>query len=234
MGRGQKHQPWKSEDGGAAWHLWSGARSPTMRGGTAWRPWREEGTAGANVKPLFPSYTSMVPVGKENQDQAGPSSMTPHASGFVHDLQELLNIARKAEQKTLRLQKFKAKASEQWQMYQQSLKDAWLKEHARFLRDAERRDRELQEAAHDQQRAFQAVRQAWMQSGGAANTDTGSSLDDQWEKMRQGWEREDGVQLQSILQRAVAPPLPAEAPNSMKQLRPEFVQFLSSFGAGSP
>ncbi|OLQ05525.1 hypothetical protein AK812_SmicGene11286 [Symbiodinium microadriaticum] len=232
MGRGQKHQPWKSEDGGAAWHLWSGARSPTMRGGTAWRPWREEGTAGANVKPLFPSYTSMVPVGKENQDQAGPSSMTPHASGFVHDLQELLNIARKAEQKTLRLQKFKAKASEQWQMYQQSLKDAWLKEHARFLRDAERRDRELQEAAHDQQRAFQAVRQAWMQSGGAANTDTGSSLDDQWEKMRQGWEREDGVQLQSILQRAVAPPLPAEAPNSMKQLRPEFVQFLSSFGAG--
>ncbi|CAE6942946.1 unnamed protein product [Symbiodinium sp. KB8] len=164
----------------------------------------------------------------------GPSSMTPQASGFVHDLQELLNIARKAEQKTLRLQKFKAKASEQWQMYQQSLKDAWLKEHARFLRDAERRDRELQEAAHDQQRAFQAVRQAWMQSGGAANTAMESSLDDQWEKMKQGWEREDGVQLQSILQRAVAPPLPAEAPNPMKQLRPEFVQCLSSFGAGSP
>ena len=79
---------------------------------------------------------------------------------FVHDLQELLNMARKAEQRTMRLQKFKTKAAEQWQLYQQSLKDTWMKEHAKFLRDLERRERELQEATHDQNRAFQAVRHA--------------------------------------------------------------------------
>ena len=61
------------------------------------------------------------------------------------------------------------------------------------------------------------------------------NLDEQWEQMRQGWEREDGAQLQSILQRAMAPTVPSEFPPAQtRHLRPELVQLLSHFGASPP
>ena len=232
MGRGHKNQPqpWKSEDA-YSWQLWQGARSPQLRGGTSWRPWRDT-TSSAQSE--FRTYTAMVPA----RDNAGPSAPgqaaipTP-SSGLVHDLQELLNAARKTENRLSKLQNGRAKVAEKWQLYQQKLKDAWMKEHGRFLRDTERLDRDIQEAAQEQGRAFQAVRQAWTQASQGPSVPMETSAEGQWEQLRNGWEQEDGAQLQAILQRATGVPLPGPSMDQQRQLKPELVQLLAHFGAGA-
>ncbi|CAE7740428.1 hypothetical protein AK812_SmicGene37930 [Symbiodinium microadriaticum] len=176
----------------------------------------------------------MVPA----RDNAGPSAPgqaaipTP-SSGLVHDLQELLNAARKTENRLSKLQNGRAKVAEKWQLYQQKLKDAWMKEHGRFLRDTERLDRDIQEAAQEQGRAFQAVRQAWTQASQGPSVPMETSAEGQWEQLRNGWEQEDGAQLQAILQRATGVPLPGPSMDQQRQLKPELVQLLAHFGAGA-
>ena len=156
--------------------------------------------------------------------------------GLVHGLQELLNTARKAENRLHKVHLAKERAAEQWRLYQQGLKDAWMKEHLKYNKNVERLDRDLQEATVDQEKAYQAVRQAWTEGMPAQPDDAmGARAEETWDRLQANWAQEDEATLQSVLQRAVSMTEPGVShPGAVRQLRPELVKLLSHFSANAP
>ena len=177
--------------------------------------------------------TLPVREGRSAHQETADSS---RPTGLVHGPQELLNMTRKAENRLHRVQAAKTKAVAQWEKYQFRLKETWMKVHAKYNRNAEQLDRDIQEALSEQTKAFQAVRQAWL-DGGVAMPDEfmGTRAEAEWDQLRNIWEQEDAALLQSVLHRAVTPTAQAQTqPGAGRQLRLELLQLPSYFGAQAP
>ena len=151
-------------------------------------------------------------------------------TGRAQGVQSLLNPARKAEQRLLRLQSARARTASQFEAFLMGLKKSFIKEMTKFQNDTARIDQAIAEATQEQEQAFATVRQAIL--GGAADhpgmMQQAPVLEEAWAKMTSTWEQEDGDFLQEVLRRGPAN-IPQTAP--LRQLTPQAQQLLAHFGA---
>ncbi|CAE7446249.1 unnamed protein product [Symbiodinium sp. CCMP2592] len=208
MGRGGKGQGRSSggqQDYGG-YRLWKGAYSPSQR------PWRNnQADESWHGKPAFPSYTAMPrPPPKETHTHvAMPELHTP--GSMVHDLQELLNGARRAEQKVARIVQARDREQAQYQEFQKQMKESFLKEKQRFAKSEARYEKDIADAVDEQNRARLLVRSAYLgietipverAPGGKL---TRAEEDLAWDQAREAWEKDEGSTMDGVLKRAMEP-----------------------------
>ena len=227
MGRGGRAKPWKS-DAERGYELWRGSWSPALRNPSQ-RPWHRQDAARPDQQQYFPSYTSMQPQPNDRSVAAGYIEGTAQ-TGRAQGVQSLLNPARKAEQRLIRLQSARARTASQFEAFLMGLKKSFIKEMTKFQNDTARIDQAIAEATQEQEQAFATVRQAIL--GGAADhpgsMQQAPVLEEAWAKMTSTWEQEDGDFLQEVLRRGPPNP-PQTAPT--RQLTPQAQQLLAHFGA---
>ncbi|CAE7613083.1 CYB2, partial [Symbiodinium sp. KB8] len=122
----------------------------------------------------IPTYNSIVV--KQHQQQRGEAYAPGdgHSDDLNH-LQAAINTARKAEQKVIRIQKQQILAQEQWEIFAQSLKDGWIRERKRFMRDGERLSADLAAAMEGQQKeVVQEIEDAGWESMVGGSPDFGT------------------------------------------------------------
>ena len=195
----------------AHWQLWPGAKSPRN---AAWRdqnaPWRDQ--EGDRQKPAFPTYASrQVPGATPQPIQAIVSETRNQGDGgsMIDGLQQLLNNARKAENRLARANAAQTYAKAQWGVWQEEMKAAWIREQKRYTRDSERRAREIAEAASVQEKARDMVRQAWSaQVSGIPMEVEASAPTPEWDAMVQTWGQEAEDHMGGVLQRALGEATP--------------------------
>ena len=206
MGRGGKQKQW-GKDHGAGVHdyqLWRGSWSPRLRAETQGHPWREQSHKDHGAAAIFPAYDAM-PQPSRVSKPGNPEQPIQH--GRLHGLQELLNAARKAEIKLQKLIRAKDRAADQWEAFQKGLKESFIKEQSRFHKNGMRLDRDIAEATSEQDRAYEAIQQSVLRGGEAP--DSSMSNDDAeacWDRMRSGWEQDEGESMDQVLRRAVQAP----------------------------
>ena len=192
-GKRDQQQQWRGYDAG------DGGRYQSWSSQAPWRP-------KAKAQPQIPTYSSIVV--KQQNPQRSESLVS--ADGHPDDLNQLqaaINAARKAEQKVTRIQKQQALAQEQWEIFAQSLKDGWIRERERFMRDGERLSADLAAAMEGQQRARLAVHAVYaghpLQGEPTAPEEVQEVEDAGWDSMVGGWEREQRDGSQEVLRRAL-------------------------------
>ncbi|OLP92431.1 hypothetical protein AK812_SmicGene25761 [Symbiodinium microadriaticum] len=194
-GRREQQQPqqWRGYDAG------DGGRSQSWSSQAPWRP-------RPKAAPQIPTYNSIVV--KQHQQQRGEAYAPGdgHSDDLNH-LQAAINTARKAEQKVIRIQKQQILAQEQWEIFAQSLKDGWIRERKRFMRDGERLSADLAAAMEGQQKARLAVHAVYagqpVQCVTQAKEVVQEIEDAGWESMVGGWEQEQREGSQEVLRRAL-------------------------------
>ncbi|CAE7664952.1 unnamed protein product [Symbiodinium sp. CCMP2592] len=211
MGRGGKGQGRASggqQDYGG-YRLWKGAYSPSQR------PWRnnqpEETWHG---KHAFPSYTAMPrPTPKETHTHAAIPELSVQGS-MVHDLQELLNGARRAEQKVARIVQARDREQSQHQEFQKQMKESFLKEKQRFAKSEARFEKDIADAVEEQNRARMLVRSAYLGieaipvERAPRGRLTREEADLAWDQAREAWEKDEGSTMDGVFKRAMEPGLP--------------------------
>ena len=233
MGRGGKQKQWGKDHGAGVqdYQLWRGSWSPRLRAETQGHPWREHGHKDHGAAPIFPAYDAM-PHSSRDARPGNPEQPIQH--GRSHGLQELLNTARKAEIKLQKLIRAKDRAADQWEAFQKGLKESFLKEQSRFNKNGIRLDRDIEEATAEQDRAYEAIQQSVLRGGEGLDSSMGNAdADESWDRMRSGWEQDEGESMDQVLRRAVQAPRTA-ASEAMRKLSPEMQQLLLSFGAIPP
>ena len=163
----------------------------------------------------------------KTRDGGGADTTAP--GGRAQGVQALLNPARKAEQRLLRLRSAKAKTSAQFEAFLKGLKRAFVKEMSKFQTDTARLDQAIEDAIQEQDKAFATVRQAIL--GGAIATGSAEqpeqAAEQVWVQMRAHWEQEDGELLRDVLRGAV----PSVSPAAPRQLTTEAQRLLEHHGA---
>ena len=239
-GRGRKREQAEERGKGGkgerpGYGYWRGAFSPAQR------PWKErtwsEVQDDRRPKPLFPSYTAMPkgPPPEPARASAIPD-ITVESETMVEDLQTLLNMARKKENRLARLTSAREKILAQWNEWNRQMREAFIKERTRYLQEDARLQQEIARATEDQQMARHRVRGAFLGETMptqeiAAPMEVESSAA-AWEAARAAWSAEDGVSLSGVLQRCI------DAPNTgpPRRLRPEYVDMMNrvDIQAGPP
>ena len=224
MGRGGR-KPWKDEWGHEL-QLWRGSFSPSLRD-TTQRPWRSQEAEWATPTYQFPSYTSMQPQYADKANTAAASESS-QPGGRTQGVQTLLNPARKAEQRLLRLRSTKAKITAQFEAFLHGLKRSFIKEMNKHQADTARLEQSITEAEQEQDRAFAVIRQAILGGTMAASGVDGTTqaAEGVWDQMRAHWEQSDGDLLREVMRGASDLPK-AAAP---RQLTAEAQALLAHFG----
>ncbi|CAE7947451.1 RPS25D, partial [Symbiodinium sp. KB8] len=187
----------------------------------------------------FPSYQS-IQVDVSSDSARGTGSATPgQPTGPMHGLQQLLNAARKAEQRVSKLHQQKEKAHLQWKAYDEKMKQEFLREKKKFGQNMERLDREISEALLLQEQARLRV----FGVPATSSQDIAAPMEDEdtsWEHARETWERESAQDLDGVMERAVAqaraagltPCTPVRA-RPVQAMTPN-TRLVDTVGAGAP
>ena len=157
----------------------------------------------------------------------------------MHGLQQLLNAARKAEQRVSKLHQQKEKAHLQWKAYDEKMKQEFLREKKKFGQNMERLDREISEALLLQEQARLRV----FGVPATSSQDIAAPMEDEdtsWEHARETWERESAQDLDGVMERAVAqaraagltPCTPVRA-RPVQAMTPN-TRLVDTVGAGAP
>ncbi|CAE7243636.1 unnamed protein product [Symbiodinium sp. CCMP2592] len=210
MGRGKaKWNRYDQEGGdgpGGSTPYWRGAYSPSQR------PWKQPGEGDSTPRPRFPTYQSMQVKDSEagSSRRAAKGAAKGNAQptedpepGSVMGVQPVLNLARKAELKVQRLLASRDKAHKQWAVYDEELKQTFLREKRKFTANMQRLDTELSEALKAQDLARQAVYQT-VAGHAVPKADANQEEAMDWDRTREAWEQDDGSDLNGVLSRALA------------------------------
>ncbi|OLP89784.1 hypothetical protein AK812_SmicGene28712 [Symbiodinium microadriaticum] len=191
------------------------------------RPWRSQEAEWATPTYQFPSYTSMQPQYADKANTAAASESS-QPGGRTQGVQTLLNPARKAEQRLLRLRSTKAKITAQFEAFLHGLKRSFIKEMNKHQADTARLEQSITEAEQEQDRAFAVIRQAILGGTMAASGVDGTTqaAEGVWDQMRAHWEQSDGDLLREVMRGASDLPK-AAAP---RQLTAEAQALLAHFG----
>ena len=213
QGRGQAKY-YANQQASDYWSYWSG--SPAT-----WQKHKQKQQQQQQDKHAFPHYDArqvdVKPGASEDLVQVleirqpGASSDTT----LVKDLQQLVNQARKAEQKVKRLLSDQAMRQAQWSQYERDMREAFLKEKQRHQEAVGHLEEELVRAAKAQDdararvRAFAAQPEATTERGCPPCT---QEDEDVWNAQVAAWESgssQSDAHLGAVLQRAlqVAPPV---------------------------
>ena len=138
MGRGTKSEQWQAwPRDSSGYGAWQQAYNPRPKGqnkGKA-REW-DQPQPGRGQQQQFPSFDQMQtkprrePVARHVDNQAG-EEQDGNPSGYFNGIQKYLNAIRKSEIKTRKLEEEKEEVDEKWALFQQGLKDAFIKERGR-------------------------------------------------------------------------------------------------------
>ena len=212
MGRGgrqggqQGSQPWRSGDNG--YRIWPGAYSPSQQAAWDKKPWRGDNPkAGA----AFPSYASVsLPAdrGAAPRDPATRAEDRMARSSTTPAIQTALNHTRKAEGKVVRLKNALEDSGLLWKEYEAQMKEAFRRERARFAKDRERLEREIQDAEEAQEAARQGLRDAFYGAQrGDATGDVPMQEGPDADQVFEEWAHEDEGAANATIRRALAPAL---------------------------
>ena len=194
---GKRNQQWRGRDGGDGGQYSSQSWQPASQA-----PWRPKGP----VKPQIPSYNSVV-VPAQKAQRGEVLAITDGETDELNHLQAAINAARKAEHRVLRIQKNQTMVQEQWEIFAQSLKEGWLRERKRFMKDAERMSSDLAVALEGQQRARMAVHAAYAGHpfrAAAPEKAVQQDVEDAgWDSMVGDWEKEHQEGADAVLRRAL-------------------------------
>ena len=211
MGKSGKWHGGEQPSPARGWQLWPGAKAV---GQPPWKKQDWEKWDRREPKPAFPTYASRQVPGSATQPiQALAAEVRGQDEGYaiLDSLQQMLNSARKAEARLAKAVAAQQHAQAQWTVWQEEMKAAWMREQKRYASDAERRQKDIDEAMEAQQRARTLVRQAWeqQQTGVPLEAAKPSQQQVEWDEMVSNWEREADFQLSGVLQRALGPATPA-------------------------
>ncbi|CAE7247502.1 unnamed protein product [Symbiodinium sp. CCMP2592] len=193
---------------------------PRLQWRGRWRSFRmleiyvqELGDGEPTPRPRFPTYQSMTV--KDSEANSGKRAAKGAAKGngppledpepgSVMGVQPVLNLARKAELKVQRLTAGRDKAHKQWAVYDEELKQTFLREKRKFTANMQRLDKEIAEALKAQDLARQAVYQT-VAGHAVPQVDANQEEEEMdWDRTREAWEQDDGSDLNGVLSRALA------------------------------
>ena len=202
MGRGGKQEQWDEwQPASRSWQLWHGSWKQTRADG--WQK-GQRGQRGQPQTASFPAYdqgrakgSNKGSNGKDDEEVLAPVV----SGGLTQILQASLNSTRRTEQKVHSLAKALSEREQLWNSYEQDLKTAYRKEHARYLRDMERLRTDLQKATAAQAGARADLLRVFQTGGRVEDTAEDPCVD----QMVASWRAEpDVTDMQSVLQRAIA------------------------------
>ncbi|CAE7232845.1 hypothetical protein AK812_SmicGene42996 [Symbiodinium microadriaticum] len=197
MGRGDKwnrpqhggqyegHRPHYGGNGGRQepqrpWRVWPGAFSPGQH--------RQKPEV-----PPFPRYDSRpLPTSQRSQNySSGTEGQTEEGRGFlVNDVQQFINMARKAEQRVKSLSHSRRQREAQWEKYVVDMKATLQQEYQRHQQSLSKLDEDLQLAHQHQEESRSRLCHVIEMSMGRRAQEAGRPNDQQWEEMVNQWEQE--------------------------------------------
>ena len=194
---GKRGGAWKP-DGKQAWGIWPGAQSPSQR------PWRSQQEGWT-----FTAFDAEPIVIKEDGRDIAKKALLAEgieddAKDLMHDLQSILNGARRAEGRMARACKAREQTKAQWCSFDAKLKAVFQKEKRRYEAAMERHEKEVAAAREAQAAARRLIRQTAftpteLQSPIPMEEEDG----DAWEKMKADWEGQKGKELSDVFRRAM-------------------------------
>ena len=202
MGK-QGQGKWQS----ASWELWRGSYSPSSKAkATGKPPWKRPNGRAGEESAVFPAYDTMVPQQEEalRKKMDGPViDLEDPQSGMVPSVQKALNMARKAEQRLVKLQKERATSEQQWAAWVRSAKAAYLKERNRHAKTLETFDTDIAAARTSQKEAREMVCLA-VDASRKEQAPMEIVEDNTWDEMIAGWDQEQEEHFDGVLRRAMA------------------------------
>ncbi|CAE7347769.1 unnamed protein product, partial [Symbiodinium microadriaticum] len=151
MGRGRGAN---RSDGGQGFHVWRGAWSPSQNAPWKSNPPRQQ--PGAIPGYMSVQLDSEAAAYSQSGVAAGPS-MDGDAQ-LVPTVQSALNQTRKAEGKVQKLKSSLAQRQAKFKEWEVKMMTGYQRERARYAKDTERLQREIQEAEQEQAEARSALR----------------------------------------------------------------------------
>ena len=215
MGKQGWHKGASEHAGGQRWHVWPGAWASSPQQPRT--PWKQQSPKSFQ----FPAYDER-PVRPQNGRHPGVmTTVEPDQNDHgLGGIQRLVNAARKAEQRLLRLQQDKEKSGLQWQQYQRDLQAAYTKERKRHMAAQEQFDKDIALALEKQEEARLNIRSyaASMASGSAttATEEEGPS----WQDLTRSWEEEEEGAMEGVLHRALGATMREREPRTPSLRRP--------------
>ena len=215
MGKQGWHKGASEHAGGQRWQVWPGAWASSPQQPKA--PWKQQPTRSFQ----FPAYDER-PIRPQNGRHHGAlTTVEPEQNDHgLGGIQRLVNAARKAEQRLLRLQQDKEKSGLQWQQYQRDLQAAYNKERKRHMTAQEQFDKDIALALEKQEEARSNIRSyaASMASGSATTAieEEGPS----WEDLTRSWVEEEEGAMEGVLHRALGATMREREPRTPSLRRP--------------
>ena len=209
-------QGWSKGGGeyaGARWQVWPGAWASSPQQPRA--PWRQQN------KFHFPAYDEKPVVHDAGRTPNVHLSVEQdQQESGLGGMQKLVNVARKAEQKLVRLQADKDKSALQWQQYQKDLQLAFNRERKRHIQAQEQFEKDIAMAGEKQEEARANIRNyaaTFASRGSAAEREEDGPS---WEEMTRSWiEEEDGA-IEGVLHRALSSRTREPEPRTPSMRRP--------------
>ncbi|CAE7033195.1 unnamed protein product [Symbiodinium sp. CCMP2456] len=190
MGR-NSNRPWRAgkPTGSQDWQLWRGSwGSPSQR------PQQDAGKA------RFPRYDAAVPANAASGNVA--PAQPAAAKGPLQTFQTALNVARKAEQKVIKIQAAQDTLKQQWVTFEKNLQKTFLEEKARHVNDLARLASDLGDAMGCQEQARAALVQL-VATGQTPGMQEEAAMDQTWAQLTATWEQEAQAGMSGVLQRAM-------------------------------
>ncbi|CAE7581031.1 unnamed protein product [Symbiodinium sp. CCMP2592] len=217
-----ERRPEWQDDPRAKWGIWHGAKSPSQ-----W-PWR------AAQEPQFPAFdAATVDIKEDGRDIARKELQATDGDDGVteifHDLQAMLNHARKAEVRMGKACKSREQTRAQWEAFDAKLKAAWVREKKRYNTAMARHEKEVTAAKEAQAAARSLVRKAYCPASDARPTPM-EEEDSEWEKMKAAWDAEQSRELGGVLTRALSE---REEGPPITPLRPTHAEARTPGGGGA-
>ncbi|CAE7717929.1 unnamed protein product [Symbiodinium sp. CCMP2592] len=169
MGRGKTQWPeWKDKEdyhdgwSSSTWskHGWSKDGGKAKQAG---KGKDKNGAGSSREEPAFPSFEAMVVPSQDRKEHGGRSTTAssstakPTAADLVQGTQKLVNQLRKAESKVRRGEEELVHINEQWRLFQEKLKKAFLKERGRYMELVRKNKEEQEENLACQESALAAL-----------------------------------------------------------------------------
>ena len=215
-GRGKGKQRDQGQDSGY-WSYWPGSQ----------QAWNKQKQKNQQAQQSFPHYDSREIA---QNTQAGDvlilevkNAATGSDATLVRDLQQLVNQARKAEQRLKKLHGDRKRKELQWVQYEKDIKESFLQEKQRHQDTLHTLDEEIEKAARAQDEARARVRIAASGEVPRPPMDQQAATPDPWSEQVALWEMDQQAcdsSFGEILQRAMQS-THAEAPPCASSLGTE-------------
>ena len=185
MGRRQQRQPEWEDSYDSRWHApshgakqYKGAGRGREQQGSKWNLEKPERPTPEH----FPNFENMQYKARPERGQPSAAVMAvdeglPAATQYINGVQKILNGIRKAEGKARRLEEEQHDLNEKWAAFQKGLKDAYVRERARYKEKIARLQNDLREQQTIKAAVLADLQEALCQPNNVARPRSAPSVD---------------------------------------------------------